>query len=120
MLVLNLTSKIDDAEKIKRGWRFVKESKTFEYKEEWFTDDEDENLSDTKRIVKICLPAMNSINPDLRFTVETQDDFEKQRLPTLDFELWKEGNLIRHSYFQKAMKTPLIPSFRTNSIETCL
>ena len=57
---------------------------------------------------------MNSINSDLRFTVESQEDFEKERLPTLDFEIWqmKDGTL-NHSYFQKAMKTPFVVMARS-------
>ena len=91
--------------------RFSEEKKAFVLSEEGLTEDiekKKEGESDDQRMARVCLPAMNSINPDLQFTVETQDDFERQRLPTLDFELWKEGNLIRHSYFQKKMKTPLV------------
>ena len=46
------------------------------------------------------------MNKDLKFTAETAEDFEDQRLPTLDFSLWLENNgEINHSYFQKPMKT---------------
>ena len=54
--------------------------------------------------------AMNSVNSDLEFTTEVQENFAKERLPKLDFKLWieKETGKINHSYFQKTMKTPLI------------
>jgi hypothetical protein len=52
---------------------------------------------------------MNSVNPDLQFTVETAEDFEDGRLPTLDFDMWvDEGGVIKHSYFEKPMKTQLV------------
>ena len=34
--------------------------------------------------------------------------YQKERLPTLDFECWVEGGVIKHSYFQKPMKTPYL------------
>ena len=52
---------------------------------------------------------MNSVNPDLQFTVETAEDFEDGRLPKLDFDMWvEEGGVIKHSYFEKPMKTQLV------------
>ena len=45
------------------------------------------------------------MNKDLRFTTEAPEDFPKKRLPTLDFVLWLIDGIMRHSYFEKAMKT---------------
>ena len=61
------------------------------------------------RMLRLCLPLVNSINEDLEFTAETPEDFPLLRLPTLDFSLWQdvEGK-IHHTYFQKEMKTPFI------------
>ena len=64
-------------------------------------------------MARVCLVAMNSINPDLQFTVESQEDFPKERLPTLNFEIWMKDNKISHSYFQKPTKTPLVLKART-------
>ena len=64
--------------------------------------------SDNQRMARVLNPCMNSINKDLKFTVETQEDFENERLPTLDFEMWLQGDKIHHSYFQKDMRTPLV------------
>ena len=36
------------------------------------------------RMVRVCLPAINSINPDLVFTAEIPEDFPGNKLPTLD------------------------------------
>ena len=64
--------------------------------------------SENQRMARLCTPAMNSINSDPRFTTESQEDFQTERLPTLDFEVWIENNKIRHSYYQKPMKTPFV------------
>ena len=60
-------------------------------------------------MVRLCLPVCNAINKDLEFTAETADEYEDQRLPTLDFSLWleKDGE-INHLYYQKPMKTPYV------------
>ena len=54
---------------------------------------------------------MNSVNPNLEFTVETPEDFEQERLSPLDFTLWQEQDgTLNHSYFQKEVKTPYVRS----------
>ena len=59
-------------------------------------------------MARVLEPAMNMINSDLKFTTESQEDYENERLPTLDFEMWLEPDGIKHSYYQKPMKTPLV------------
>ena len=57
---------------------------------------------------------MNSINRDLEFTVETPEDFEQEKLPTLDFKIWQEKDgTINHTYFQKPIKTPFVVMARS-------
>ena len=41
-----------------------------------------------KRTILEDNKAMNSINPDLKFMIENDNDFENWRLPTLAFESW--------------------------------
>ena len=61
--------------------------------------------TDNQRMARICLVAMNAINKDLQFTIETQEEFEKERLPTLDFEMWlEEGGEIHHSFFHTSFQ----------------
>ena len=38
--------------------------------------------SENQRMARVCVPAMNSINEDLEFTVETEDDFTDKKLLT--------------------------------------
>ena len=61
---------------------------------------------------------MNSINSDLKFTTETESDFDKLRLPTLSFELWSEKSGIRHSYFEKHMRSQVLTMQRRCQAET--
>ena len=65
----------------------------------------EENELDNVRMSKRCLPAINHVNQDLRFTTEAPEDFPQRRLPTLDFVIWMVDGIIFHSYFEKAMKT---------------
>ena len=45
---------------------------------------------------------MNIIFEFLEFTIETVDDFEDKRLPTLDFKLWvSPDNLVLYTFFVK-------------------
>ena len=61
------------------------------------------------RMIRLCLPLINSINENLVFTAEMPEDFPSKRLPTLDFELWQEEDgQLNHNYFQKEMKTPFV------------
>ena len=45
---------------------------------------------------KVCLlyvcHAMNSVNPDLMFTAELEEDFPTRKLPTLNTEIWMTEN----------------------------
>jgi hypothetical protein len=93
---------------IRMGTRFQEEKKVFEWRQEWEDEDKLENTTNTARVSKLCNKAMNSINPDLQFTVETSEDFKEKRLPSLDFYMWVEDGQIKHSYFEKPMKTQLV------------
>ena len=73
--------------------------------EDQYKRDVDENLPDNVRMARACLPAMNSVNQDLKFTTEAPEDFEKKRLPTLDFMIWMIDGILYHTYFEKPMKT---------------
>ena len=91
-----------------RGTRFNKALNKFTWREDWKQQDDLEDLPDEVRMAKIFLVAMNSVNSDLTFTVETVYDFANKRLATLDLEVEIIMNQIVYSYFQKAMKTPLV------------
>ena len=76
-----------------KGMRYARESRSFE----WSKEAEDEDLEREKKgegkgafMARLCLPAMNDVNPDLTFTAEVEEDFESRKLPTLDTNMWME------------------------------
>ena len=97
-----------------RGFRFVLEEKRFVYRGEWKEEDDLEDISDLTRVGRACQVAMNSVNPDLQFTVESDEDFANGRIQTLDFEMKaaEDGN-IEHSFFEKPMQTSLVTMERS-------
>ena len=116
-----LTGYVDDVRQkttsARMGTRWDPESKTF--KQDAAAKQEDLRLkyemheTTNTRMVRICLPAINSVNTDLVFTAETPEKFPENKLPTLDFLLWLEKSgplkgLLNHSYFKKPMKAPLV------------
>ena len=94
------------------GMKFNEKDKKFQYNKEAELEDKtkrQEGETPNQRMARLCLPAMNSINSDLEFTVECADDYDDKMLPTLDFKLWQDKTgKINHSYYQKPIKTPLI------------
>ena len=115
LLVALMAGYVDDGRqvvsKLDPGMRFCTDSKIFQFSEEGLKEDEEMRMSgesENQRMARLCTPAMNSINSYPRFTTESQEDCQTGRLPTLDFEVWIENNKIRHSYYQKPMKTPFV------------
>ena len=101
--------------KIKSGMRFIEKEKRFIYMAEWIEEDKLED--ETKRTIRELNKAMNSVNKDLKFTVEHESDFPNARLPTLAFELWSERQGIRHSYYEKEMRSQLLTMKRSSQSE---
>ena len=103
---------VDDGRNIidilSNGIRYEKEKEEFVYNEDWREDDEKSGISQEKRTEIEIRNLMNSINPDLQFTTERETDFANGRLPTLSFQLWSECEGLRHSYFEKEMRTQVL------------
>ena len=119
--VLLLSGYVDDGRQVTStlplGMRYDKKSGMFQFSKEAEIEDKNKKSngeSCNQRMARICQTVMNSINPDLEFTVETPEEFENEKLPTLDFKIWQEKDqTINHTYFQKAMKTPLVVMARS-------
>ena len=119
--VLLLAGYVDDGRQLtsslKLGMRFDEDKKMFQYSEEAEIEDKNRRSkgeSNNQRMARICQAAMNSVNKDLQFTVESPEDFPKEQLPTLDFKIWQEQEqTINHTYYQKPMKTPLVVMARS-------
>ena len=107
---------VDDVRQVttplRMGSRFSVEEKRIVETGEAYEEDEKlkaEGESSEARRARILIPAMNSINPDLSFTVELAEDFEDKRLPTLDCKLWFNKDwTINHTYYEKPMKSQMM------------
>ena len=95
------------------GMSFSKEENKFVMCEIAKKDDIERKESSERRMARICLVAMNSVNEDLTFTVEVCSDFPDNRMPTLDFLLWLEWWGINHSFFEKSMRSPYLTMQRS-------
>ena len=67
---------------IKEGWRWW--DGRLCYSEDWKQEDIKAGKSNTRRTGELLLEIMNSVMPFLRFTLEIGEDFDLDRLPTLD------------------------------------
>ena len=98
---------------LKKGMKWDQNKRKFIFNEAWEKEDiENEiNVSDTKRTANELCTAMNSIFHNIKFTVETEEDFDG-KLPTLDVKLWMEDvkgqtrKKVNFSFFEKEMKSP--------------
>ena len=80
--------------------KFNNAANKFVMDEEQLRDDVVRDEPDNVRMARVCLPAMNSVNDDLKFTTEAPEDFANNRLPTLDFVLWLIDGILFHTYYE--------------------
>ena len=121
MKITLLKSYVDDIRKacsmLKMGTRFDTTTKMFTWSKEWEQQDhkkKEQGESKDARMARICQPAMDSVNPDLKFTTEIEEDFPDKKLPTLDFKAWLLNNgHILHTYFEKPMKNQVLLMIRS-------
>ena len=99
------------------GSRFQEQTGTFQTSKQAEAEDiknKNNGESTNQRMARVCITAMNSINKDLEFTVETPEDFPEEKLPTLDFKIWQERDQsLNHCYYQKEVKTPYVVMARS-------
>ena len=67
----------------------------------------------TKYCAEEIRQALESVNPDLKFTVELEQDFVNKQLPTLDTSVWlsqEEGSapIIKYEFFEKPMNSKFV------------
>ena len=113
LMVHLLSGYVDDGRQVSSPLKLgmVFKEGVFQYSEEAKEMDEarrNKGETTNQRMARVLKPAMDSINPDLVFTTESQEDFENERLPTLDFEMWLTKDGIMHSYYPKPMKNPMV------------
>ena len=86
---------------LKMGWRWT--GKRLEFREDWLEEDSKEGLTRTERTARVLNNIMNSIHTNLRFTMETPENFKDQKLPALDTQVWLEDNKLIYSFYEKPM-----------------
>ena len=87
------------------------------YDDKYKEEDIVNGVSEKERTVIEVMIIMNSINADLKFTTEQESDFENGRLPTLSFEIWSDHSGIRHSYYEKPMRTQILTHCKSSQSE---
>ena len=100
---------------LKEGMRFNERVGVFEFKERWKKEDSERDK--VSRTLEEIGKAMNYVNDDLKFTIEREADFENGRLPTLAFEIWSTKEGIRHSYYEKGMRSQILTQKRSSQAE---
>ena len=103
--------------KIENNTRYCKIARQFLKDEKWAIDDELNGVTREARTVMEIREVMNSINKDLEFTTELESDFENLRLPTLSFEIWSDKSGIRHSFYEKPMRSQILTMQRSAQSE---
>ena len=100
--------------KLKIGEWFEEENGKFSWKKENEEIDVKNELTREEVTRREILKAINSISPNLTFTMELSKDFEDLRLPTLSFSLWEGENSLEHSYYEKGMRNQTLVMERTS------
>merc|ERR1711963_60897 len=104
-------------EVLEYGTMCVQETGTQETSEVWRKKDEEKNRDIRKLTGTELGKLMNDINGDLSFTRETEDNFENKRLLTLSFEMWCDETGIRHSYYEKLMRSQMLAMNKSSQSE---
>ena len=99
------------------GNRFVEDRNVIDFSEKAFKEDTTRGISKEELTKEQILKAMNSVNKDLEFTMETHKDFIDGRLPTLSFSLWPGQRCIHHSYYEKEMRNQVLVMERTAMVK---
>ena len=102
---------------IKPGWRWHEGG--LYHCEAWMTEDSEDGRSKCRRTGDVLLASMNDIMDFLVFTLEIHEDFEDQKLPTLDTVIYMEaGRIIHFEFFKKPMSSNTVLHAKTALSET--
>ena len=96
---------------IKWGYIFRKDTMKLKFNADAFLRDSRRQISPTEKTSEVMLTILNSLTPDLKFTLECQDDFKDKHIPTLDFSLQLSRNTEgthrnTFMFFQKPTSNP--------------
>ena len=98
---------------LRPGLRWEPDSKKLEFREDWREEDLRSEVSTTRRSATVLQAVMDSINPDLKFEMELEEDFPDNKLPTLDCRVWIESTensppQFNFSFFEKTMNSRFV------------
>ena len=96
---------VDDIRKlvsaIKLGWRWVEGEMVF--KKAWEREEIKEKLTPTGKTARELKKIYESVHSELKFEMETCEDFESGTLPTLDYQCWLQEDKLHYKFFMKPM-----------------
>ena len=96
---------LDDIRKklrsIKLGWRWVEGRMVFS--KAWEHEETAAGLTPTKKTATEIKKIYESVHKELKFEMETSEDFGSKTLPTLDFQCWMESGKLLYKFFRKPM-----------------
>ena len=99
------------------GCKFIEELGVIEYSEKWERENMENGVTKKENTRREVQKLMNSINEDLRFTTEVEEEFENGRLPTLSFQMWCSEEGVRHSYYEKPMRSQILTMSKSSQSE---
>ena len=92
---------------LQEGWRWIENG--LYYSPEWEMEDKKLEETATQRTSRIMKDIMNSVLKFLNLKMEIGDDFENNKLPTLDLEIWVQpGGRVLYQHYEKPMNTNLV------------
>ena len=87
---------------LRPGWRF-RDGELLHCKR-WELEDVNDDKSDIKLSRDVLEGTMEGLQHFLKFTMETGEDFQHGRLPTLDTSLWvDQQNVVHYTFYEKPM-----------------
>ena len=69
--------------------------------------------SSTRRTAEVLIPSMNSVLSFLNFTSEIHEDFQENKLPSRDTNVWIGAMAILFEHYSKPMSTNLVVQARS-------
>ena len=88
---------------LKPGWRWDLRSEVMVYRTGWKEEDTRDKLTTTQLTARELQKILESVHTELKFEMETAEDFESHTLPTLDFQCWVEKGKILYKFYSKPM-----------------
>ena len=73
------------------------------FKKAWEREEIKEKLTPTGKTARELKKIYESVHSELKFEMETCEDFESGTLPTLDYQCWLQEDKLHYKFFMKPM-----------------